>query len=72
MPSNVMMIGNDAFADCQRLLKVHIKPLTPPILGKTVFNDNHSDRAIYVPAASVDAYKADSLWTEYNSFLVAE
>jgi hypothetical protein len=38
---------------------------TPPTLEYEVFENNASGRKIYVPAASVDAYKAAEGWSEY-------
>ena len=37
-----------------------------------MFSGNATDRKIYVPAGSVDAYKAAEYWKEYASDIVAE
>ncbi len=67
IPDSVTTIGNGAFYDCTALKEVYCKPTTPPSLGFSVFYGNASGRRIYVPTASVDAYKAASRWSEYAS-----
>jgi hypothetical protein len=37
--------------------------------GTFVFYLNHSDRKIYVPAESVDAYKSATNWIKYASVI---
>lgn len=64
IPNNVTSIGIEAFFNCTSLTSVTVEALTPPRLDATVF-DNTNDCPIYVPAASVDAYKAASRWSFY-------
>ena len=35
-----------------------------------MFNNNASGRKIYVPAASVEAYKAADGWSDYADYIV--
>lgn len=65
IPNSVTSIGNYAFAYCSRLASVYIKSTTPPTLDNPVFYNNASGRKIYVPRASVDAYKTAEGWSEY-------
>lgn len=67
IPISVTSIGNSAFRDCSRLTSVYIKSTTPPTLGSYVFDDNALNRKIYVPRASLNAYKAASGWSDYAS-----
>ena len=68
---SVTSIGQYAFAYCHSLTSVYCKPTTPPTLNYNgVFNNNGSNRKIYVPTASVDAYKAASGWSEYANYIV--
>jgi len=68
IPDSVTKIGQQAFDDCTSLKEVYCKPTTPPSLSySSVFDDNASDRKIYVPTASVDAYKAATNWSSYAS-----
>lgn len=68
--SGVTSIGNGAFGACTNLTSVTVEATTPPTLGSTSF-DNTNNCPIYVPAASVDAYKAASGWSTYASRIQA-
>ncbi len=66
IPSGVTSIGNQCFYGCTGLTSVICLATTPPSLGSSVF-DNTNNCPIYVPAASVAAYKAASGWSTYES-----
>ena len=69
IPNSVIPIGDKAFCNCDSLTSVYCKATTPPLLAGTyVFYGNHSDRKIYVPTESVDAYKSN--WSAYASAIV--
>lgn len=42
---------------CSGISSIYCKPTTPPDLGRSVFNGIASDAVIYVPRASLEAYK---------------
>jgi len=65
IPSSVTSIGGSAFYGCSGLASVVCNPTTPPTLSSSAFNNNAAGRKIYVPAASVDTYKAASVWSTY-------
>ena len=67
-PDSVTYIGDGIFQDCTRLASVTIKAETPPELGSWAFVRS-SLANIYVPASSVDAYKAAPEWSEYASLI---
>ena len=74
---SVTTIGDSAFEDCDSLTSVYCEATTPPTLGDYVFwgydnNWNHVmlDCDIYVPAESVEAYKAAEGWSEYADYIV--
>ncbi len=69
IPNSVTEIGEKAFYNCSKLKEVYCKPTTPPTGGSYMFDSNVSGRRIYVPAASVDAYKAASYWSSYKSYI---
>ena len=65
VPSRVKVIGDNAFSDCGSLERVNMRPLNPPVLGLTPFNDNHPDRIIYVPSSALEVYKEE--WGQYEN-----
>ena len=68
---SVTEIGNDAFRGCFSLTSVYCKATTPPAGGAFMFNGNASNRKIYVPMESVEAYKsASGYWKAYASDIV--
>lgn len=71
IPSGVTSIGRSAFNNCSGLTSVTIEATTPPTLGRAVFDSTNTNLVIYVPAASVDAYKAASGWSDYASRIQA-
>ena len=72
IPNSVTSIGNHAFRDCTSLASVTVLATTPPTLGGTsVFSSTSSALVIYVPAESVNAYKAATNWSNYGSNIQA-
>ena len=67
IPDSVTSIKYYAFLRCYSLTSVYCQPTTPPTGYYGMFNNNASDRKIYVPTASVDAYKAANGWKNYAS-----
>ena len=65
IPNSVTSIGEWALGYCSNLSSVYIKATTPPTLGNEVFYMNASGRKIYVPRASLDAYKTANRWKKY-------
>lgn len=73
IPASVTSIAAGAFGSCRSLMEVHCRPTTPPTLANvSAFNDLHPDVKIYVPSASVSAYKAASNWSTYASIIEGE
>ena len=65
--NGVTEIGVQAFSYCSSLTSVYCKPTTPPTGSDHMF---FYGCKIYVPAASVDAYKSASIWSNYASDIV--
>uniref|UniRef100_UPI004057BE4C leucine-rich repeat domain-containing protein n=1 Tax=Alistipes sp. TaxID=1872444 RepID=UPI004057BE4C len=78
IPDSVTKIGEYAFYDCTSLKEVYCKPTTRPTGGVYMFSYydyNNLDYkpigcTIYVPAASVEAYKAAEYWRDYASDVI--
>lgn len=69
--NGVTEIGDWAFNGCSILESVYCKATTPPTLyGDAVFDRNGTERRIYVPKESVDAYKSAKWWREYANDIV--
>ena len=65
LPSTLTAINMQAFAYCEALKVVVCKAVTPPTLNSQGFMLARAIEAIYVPDASVDAYKAATNWAAY-------
>lgn len=71
IPDSVDTIGDYAFRDCSNLTSLTVKATYPPTLGSDVFTNTNSNLVIYVPAESVNDYKAASGWSDYASKIQA-
>lgn len=70
VPKNMTSIGNAAFAYCTGLTSITCEAVTPPTIEYTsiyTFKDVETSIPVYVPAASVDAYKAADGWKEFTN-----
>ena len=70
IPKRVTRIGSSAFFDCSSLVTVYCKPTTPPTIGSDMFwyydyGYQLIGCKIYVPNASVSAYRNASNWSDY-------
>lgn len=70
--SGVTSVGDGAFAACVSLTAIHLNGTTPPTITAGSFGGLPEDAVIYVPAASVDTYKAATNWSAYASQIEAE
>ena len=71
IPNSVTSISYWAFSNCTGLTSITVEATTPPTLGSGAFN-NTNNCPIYVPAASVETYKAaTSGWSSYASRIQA-
>ena len=67
---SVTRIGEGALASSS-LRSIYCKAITPPSGSSYMFsNIYYSDRTIYVPTESVEAYKSASYWKNYASSIV--
>lgn len=70
LPSKIATIKPSAFQDCTYLSAIYCKANTPPAGGNKMFGNNHSERRIYVPRASVELYKEAPFWRDYAEYIV--
>ena len=70
IPDSVTSISTYAFKTCSSLKEVYCKPTTPPTECLGAFDENASDRKIYVPASSVRVYKTAVRWSTYADDIV--
>ena len=71
IPNSVTSIGNLALYGCSSLISITCEATTPPGLNGTAFNNTNNNFTIYVPAESVDTYKAAPVWSNYASRIQA-
>jgi hypothetical protein len=70
IPAYVMTIKGSAFYHCSSLQSVTCLAATPPAIDSSAFEDTNNC-PIYVPAASVETYKATDGWYAYRSRIQA-
>lgn len=71
VPSSVTKIDNYVFNSCRALESVTLLATTPPTLGGTSAFNTSYQKHIYVPAESVDAYKAATNWSTFADIIEA-
>lgn len=69
---DVTSVGASAFANCQKLNSITFKAATPPTLANTNAFTSTNQCNIYVPSASVEAYKTASVWSNLASRIKAD
>ena len=71
IPDSVTYIGDYAFETCSHLTSITVNATTPPTLKSPTALNNTNNCPIYVPADSVDAYKAATYWSSFASRIQA-
>lgn len=69
LPENVRLLGSKAFGECSGLVNFTCYATEPPAIYSDTFSNMNPDLKIYVPAASVNAYKL--AWSAYADNIVA-
>lgn len=70
IPSSVTIINSYAFYNNKNITSITVEAETPPTMSGSALS-NTGSCSIYVPEASVDAYKAASGWSSYASRIQA-
>ena len=63
----VESIGEYAFDYCSALAEMTVLATVPPMVGSLAFDGVSSDIPVYVPAESLEAYKAADGWKEFTN-----
>jgi len=71
VPDSVTSIVSYAFQGCSSMASITFTSERPPVAGHEIFTETDPNLVIYVPAASVNAYKAASGWSNYASKIQA-
>ena len=78
LPDGLTSIGEEAFSYCWELVEFTIPnsvetiaemtvlAVVPPTVGTDAFRGTKRDIPVYVPAESLDAYKAADVWNEFK------
>lgn len=68
IPESVTSIGGYAFYGCSSLTSITCKAVTPPTIGNSnTFYNVDKSIPVYVPAASVEAYKSAEYWSTFTN-----
>ncbi len=67
IPNSVTTIGNYAFYGCSSLTEITCLAVTPPTAYYDTFEEVDKTIPLYVPAESVEAYKAAEYWNEFTN-----
>jgi hypothetical protein len=66
LPASVIAIGDDVFRDCGSLKTItSLNPIPPTLQGSRVF-EGCPIEFVFVPTESIENYRADEGWKEYN------
>ncbi len=66
IPASVQTIGDNTFSLCTKIKKMVVDAVIPPTIQAKTFFEVDRQTPVYVPDESVDAYKGDVYWKEFN------
>jgi len=73
VPDSMLSVGSYAFLNCYALVSYHFESTTPPTLVNiNAFTGINKIARIYVPDASVTAYKTATNWITYAEYIYPE
>lgn len=68
IPSSVTSIGYYAFNNCSKLTTIRVLRETPAATDRVVCsNSTYETATLYIPVGSLDAYKADEVWSQFKN-----
>lgn len=71
LPASLTSISDNAFKGCSRLLNLTVLANTPPVLGRSVFENSPvtSQGTLHVPAGRKSAYSLAEGWKDFKKIL---
>lgn len=66
LPSSLQTIGDYGFSDCSNLERITVNAAIPPVIEANTFYEVDRSIPVYVPKGSLEAYKADTYWSEFR------
>ena len=66
LPASVQSIGDNTFALCAKLQRIVVNAPVPPSIQAKTFYDVKRQIPVYVPDESVNAYRNDARWSEFD------
>ena len=66
LPSSLQTIGDYGFSDCSNLERITVNATIPPAIEAKTFYEVDRSIPVYVPKGSLEAYKADTYWSEFR------
>ena len=70
--SGVKSIADEAFADNDGFAEMTVLAVVPPTVGTDAFRGTKRDIPVYVPAESLEAYKAAAVWKEFTNLQASQ
>ena len=67
LPKSLDNIGKMAVGECTGLTEMTVLATVPPTVGSRAFNSVSRTIPVYVPAASLAAYQAADVWSEFTN-----
>lgn len=71
LPDSLTFINDYIFNACSSLVSITCRATNPPVLKSDAFTGAPATINIYVPAESVEAYKAANYWSSRASYIQA-
>ena len=66
LPTTMEYIADNGFAYCDKLQKMTVHAIAPPIVDARTFEDVDRTIPVYVPDESVNVYRSAPVWQEFN------
>lgn len=70
LPEGVERLGSGVFSDCTSLKELRVEAVNPPLVSPDAgtFSSVSKSIPVYVPAGSIESYKAATGWKEFSNY----